>query len=101
MGADCIDGRECRLPKPPRAENLRDYIRFQTMTQPEIKVVPDPAGIAEEAAARIIHAAEEAIALTDRFTIALSGGSTPKLLHELLATKYKDAIEWSRVEIFF
>ena len=71
------------------------------MTQPEIKVLPDPPGVAEEAAVRIVQAAEEAIALSERFTLALSGGSTPKLLHQLLATKYRDAIEWARVEIFF
>src|SRR4051795_8991139 len=71
------------------------------MTQPEIKVFPDPPTIAEEAALRIAKAAEEAIALSERFTLALSGGSTPKLLHQVLASKYKSAIEWSRVEIFF
>src|ERR1700761_7828869 len=74
------------------------------MSQPEmpdIKVFPDPAGIAEEAAARIVRAADEAIALTERFTLALSGGSTPKLLHQVLAEKYHDAIDWARVEIFF
>jgi 6-phosphogluconolactonase len=71
------------------------------MSQAEIKVFPEPAGIAESAAARIVDAAGEAIALSGRFTLALSGGSTPKLLHEVLATKYRDAIEWSRVEIFF
>jgi 6-phosphogluconolactonase len=71
------------------------------MTQPEIKVLPDPPAIAEEAALRIVRAAEEAIALTERFAIALSGGSTPKLLHHLLATQHRDAVEWARVEIFF
>ncbi len=38
----------------------------------------------------------------DRFTLVLSGGSTPKKLHELLTTAdYKDKIDWARVHIFF
>lgn len=38
----------------------------------------------------------------DKFTIALSGGSTPKKLHELLASDaYKDKIDWSKLHIFW
>jgi 6-phosphogluconolactonase len=38
----------------------------------------------------------------DRFTIALSGGSTPKLLHKILAAApYKDQIDWSKLHIFW
>ncbi len=38
----------------------------------------------------------------DRFTLALSGGSTPVLLHKLLASDaYKNKIDWSKVHIFF
>lgn len=37
-----------------------------------------------------------------RFTIALSGGSTPKKLHELLATEeYKNKIDWSKLHVFW
>ena len=71
------------------------------MIQPEIKVFPDPQAIAVEAAERIARAAEEAIALSDRFTLGLAGGSTPKALYEVLAEGYRDAIDWARVEVFF
>jgi 6-phosphogluconolactonase len=38
----------------------------------------------------------------DRFTIALSGGNTPKQLHHLLsASPYKEAIAWSKLHIFW
>ncbi|WP_431212574.1 6-phosphogluconolactonase [Puia sp. P3] len=38
----------------------------------------------------------------DRFTIALSGGSTPRALHKLLAAApYKDQIDWSKMHIFW
>jgi len=71
-------------------------------SDPEIKVLPDPAAIAAEAAERIVHAADEAIALSGRFRIGLSGGSTPKALFQLLASDaYRDRIDWSNVEVFF
>src|SRR4051794_41126667 len=72
------------------------------MIQPLIKVLPDATAIAEEAAQRIVGAAEEAIALADRFTLALSGGSTPKALYQLLAAEpLRHQIDWTRVQIFF
>src|SRR5690242_18249266 len=71
------------------------------MIQPEIKVLPDPQAIAAEAADRIARAADEAVALTGRFTLALSGGSTPKILYQLLADQYRDAIDWAHVQVFF
>lgn len=38
----------------------------------------------------------------DRFTLVLSGGSTPKKLHELLASEqYKNKIDWSKMHIFW
>ena len=41
------------------------------MTQPEIKVLPDPAAVAAEAAERVVRAADEAIALAGRFSFVL------------------------------
>lgn len=38
----------------------------------------------------------------DRFTIALSGGETPKALYKLLATDaYRNKIDWSKMHIFW
>ncbi len=37
-----------------------------------------------------------------RFTVALSGGSTPRRLHSLLASpSYRDRIDWTRIEFFW
>jgi 6-phosphogluconolactonase len=45
---------------------------------------------------------KEVLTKRDRFTIALSGGSTPKKLYQLLATgTYKNKIDWSRLHIFW
>ena len=62
---------------------------------------PDPAGIAAEAAERIFWASRTAIDERGKFSSALSGGSTPKLLHDVLAAEYRDVIKWEKVEIFF
>lgn len=49
-----------------------------------------------------VKSASEAITYHGRFTVALSGGSSPKKLYELLASAdYKDQVEWSKVYFFF
>lgn len=45
--------------------------------------------------------AKESIEKHDRFSVALSGGSSPKKLHELLASEYRDKVEWEKVWFFF
>jgi 6-phosphogluconolactonase len=72
------------------------------MSEHEIKIVPDAKAVAESAAALIVGAATQAIQLSGTFTIALSGGSTPKTLFELLAgDEYREQIDWTKVEVFF
>ena len=68
----------------------------------EIKVVPDAKAVAAEAAHRVAAAAERAISQRGNFSIALSGGSTPKALYALLTDEpYRSRIDWSRVHILF
>lgn len=50
----------------------------------------------------IVITAKNAIAQNGRFSFVLSGGSSPKRLHELLASDlYKNKIEWGKVFFFF
>ena len=44
---------------------------------------------------------QQTLAVHGRYTIALSGGSTPKALYEWLAAKYHDRIDWQKVVVFF
>jgi 6-phosphogluconolactonase len=72
------------------------------MTQPEIKVLPDPAAVAAEAAERFIRAADESIRLSGKFSVAMAGGATPKSLFELLASAaYRDRVDWPSVHVYF
>lgn len=34
-------------------------------------------------------------------TVALSGGSTPKLMFQILADQFRDEVEWSRIQFFW
>lgn len=52
-------------------------------------------------AAHFVKIANESIAGNGRFSVALSGGSSPKKLYELLASAYHDKIEWEKVYFFF
>lgn len=65
----------------------------------ELKVYDDLDELARAAAEEIAKSAEEAIAARGRFTIALSGGDTPKPVYRLLAEEPR--IDWSRVHAFW
>lgn len=72
------------------------------MTEPQIEVSSSGQAVAERVAVRLVNAAGEAIALTGRFTLALAGGSTPKLLYRLLATdEWRDRFDWEHIVVFF
>lgn len=56
----------------------------------------------QRAAECFIQLANEAAARTGRFSVALSGGSTPKALYTLLAAeKYRERIPWPKVHLFW
>lgn len=49
-----------------------------------------------------VKVAVDSIAERKKFTVALSGGSSPKKLYELLASlSYADQVEWAKVYFFF
>jgi 6-phosphogluconolactonase len=69
---------------------------------PKITVFPDNDSLVKGATDYIAGLATRAIAERGRFTLALSGGNTPKPVYALLATpEYRDRIDWSKVLIFF
>ena len=70
------------------------------MTRPDVRVF-DSAEALGQAAADEAAALIQALPEGERFTLALSGGSTPRPLHRALATSYRDAIDWGRVHVFW
>jgi 6-phosphogluconolactonase len=64
--------------------------------------VADPIALAKEAAEQCARIAQAAVAQGGRFTIALSGGSTPKLLYSLLADEpYSSGLPWCNTHVFW
>lgn len=67
----------------------------------EVRVADSADAVIEQAAAEVVRAAEQALAERGRFVLVLSGGRTPQPLHRLLATTYRDRIDWSRTHVWF
>jgi 6-phosphogluconolactonase len=69
-------------------------------TQPEIRICVTPQDLFHAAADEVVHAATQAVAARGRFTIALSGGSTPRSLYTLLADSARD-FPWPQTFFFW
>ena len=67
----------------------------------EIRILTTPQELSEAAAEEVVRDANEAVKARGRFTIALSGGSTPKNLFNLLATNARNALPWDRMYFFW
>lgn len=68
----------------------------------ELSIHEDLDELARAAAEEITASAEAAIASQGRFTIALSGGSTPRPIFRRLAEEpYRGRIRWDRVYVFW
>lgn len=78
-------------------------MRIEAAGRPaNILVFDDADEVARGAADRFVEIAQAVIAARGRFSVALSGGSTPRLTYELLATdEYRDRVSWASVHIFF
>lgn len=69
---------------------------------PDIRIAPSIHEWAQDAAALIVTIGERAIRSNGRFVMALSGGSTPKTLYQVLAgPEWKARLDWSKVFFLF
>jgi len=70
--------------------------------QANIFVFETPEQLALAAAERFVEYAVELRGMTERFSVALAGGNTPRRVYELLATEqFKNRVEWPQVYLFF
>jgi 6-phosphogluconolactonase len=67
--------------------------------QPDVRVYPDASALFGAAADEFEREAIAAVNSHGRFTVALSGGSTPKGLYRLLATRA--TLPWNKIYFFF
>lgn len=67
----------------------------------ELMITKDLEELSEKAAAWISHYINDVLKKKDRFSLVLSGGNTPKKLYQILADRYHDRIDWSRIDFFW
>ena len=68
----------------------------------ELHILGSADDLAREAAVRIIDLGSRAITERGRFSLVLSGGSTPRRLYQLLTQPpYRQSLDWSKVHLFF
>lgn len=68
---------------------------------PEIRIVNTAADLFEAAAGEFASMAAEAVRARGRFFVALSGGSTPRGLYSLLASRAASSIPWDKIFFFW
>ena len=69
----------------------------------EVRILKDGAAIARLAADKFVELAQAAVNRSGTFSVALAGGSTPKLLYSLLATDpdLRAKVPWDKMQLFF
>src|SRR5215831_7507557 len=68
----------------------------------EILIEPNPEAVAAAAASEFLQQADAAVSPKSLFTVALSGGSTPRTLYSLLASDaYRDRLPWDKIHFFW
>ena len=71
----------------------------------EIRVFANSQAVAQAAADEFVKIARDAVQRNGRFSVALSGGSTPRTLYSLLAERTQNKIgpeiPWSQIHLFF
>ena len=65
------------------------------------KIFPDSSTLTRYVAERIARLAQATLEHNETFSIALSGGSTPKPIYHLLATEFREALDWERIHLFW
>jgi 6-phosphogluconolactonase len=71
------------------------------MPEPKVRVFPSNDELFRAAAETFCQIGSDAIREHGRFTVALSGGSTPRDLHKELVTNFASELPWDKVFFFW
>jgi 6-phosphogluconolactonase len=66
-----------------------------------VKILADKTMLIRYAAERIVRIINATLEVNETFSIALSGGSTPYPVYELLGTEFASALDWKRIHIWW
>jgi 6-phosphogluconolactonase len=70
-------------------------------TKPDVRVCADSFDLSRQAAEAAVGTIDNAVRTAGTCSIALSGGSTPRTLHRLLASEFRARIPWANVQVFW
>jgi 6-phosphogluconolactonase len=69
---------------------------------PGVQVYSNPAEVARGAARLFVDYAWQSIARHEQFMVALSGGNTPRMMFEMLASaEFRGQVDWAKVHVFW
>lgn len=69
--------------------------------KPQIRIFRSLEELSRNAASLFAEQAAEAIRERDRFLVALNGGGTPTRTFQLLATEFRDKVDWNKTHVFW
>ncbi len=69
--------------------------------KPEIYVFKDIEELSRTAAMLFSEQAAQSVVERERFLVALNGGNTPTRLFQLLATDFREKVDWNKVHVFW
>ena len=67
----------------------------------EVRVFADLEALSLRAAENAVEVINEAVRSHGRCAVALSGGSTPRTLYGLMASRFRDQVPWTHVDVFW
>ena len=72
------------------------------MPEHDLKIFPDVTGMSTSAAVQLVHLSAKALEERGRVLVAISGGSTPQALFNLLAqSPFRDQLPWGGMHFFW
>lgn len=69
--------------------------------KPQIRIFKNLEDLSQDAARLFVEQATRSIDERGRFLVALNGGGTPQRLFQLLATDFRERVDWDRTHIFW
>jgi 6-phosphogluconolactonase len=69
--------------------------------KPDIRIFRSLSDISRSAATIFVEQSVKAIQERDQFLVALNGGSTPAGTFQLLATEFRQKVDWDHVHVFW
>jgi 6-phosphogluconolactonase len=80
---------------------ILEDMETKQMGKLEIRIFSDIVELSLDAGRIFVSESRNALKKKEFFTVSLSGGTTPKKLFELLASDFKEDIDWQKVHIFW